>query len=213
MFRRFWPKVLLLLATTLPAAAQTHVLPNRLNFAADAVLPSRLEAASELALGIHLIPEHLTPAARNMAVTAPRAVTRVYTTSARGAEFRPAEATISASPARSEAGRFRDAIAIHRTPFGESVRVPMLSGAGGRFAVDGYYATSPMENVLMGLPGSGSLPARGIGAHSHLVERAPQSNLTYGLSLTMRLGKANKNAASSSFVKCLGGIIGRSGRS
>lgn len=73
------------------------------------------------------------------------------------------------------------------TPFVQDVHVPVLSLAGGRFQLGGYYRMVSAENFQMGLPGGGSLPAWSIGVQSHIMVVAPQLDQGGGFSVSLHL--------------------------
>ena len=204
MQKRLPYAILLMLVLTQAGLAQTHLLTTRLNYSADATIPVRLDATPEHArsawLGAELGPAPIAIPVRHSAAKLAPVVFDKGT--------RPA----APRGTRSSVGRLFDSVTVQDTPFTEHVSLPMLASLGGRLAVNGFYSLSPMENVLMGLPGSGSLPAWGVSGYSHLVVSAPQHNAALGLSFSMRLGRS-RDGASNSFLKCLGGLFGRGGRS
>jgi len=87
----------------------------------------------------------------------------------------------------SHSSRLESMAGFAETPFVQQARVPVASLSGGRVQLAGFYRTRVMENVLMGLPGAGSLPAWGISLQSHSGIRVPRAEHSYGFSLSLRL--------------------------
>jgi len=73
------------------------------------------------------------------------------------------------------------------TPFMQDVHVPVLSVAGGRLEFGAYYRLLSAENIQMGLPGGGTLPAWSISTQSHLLVIAPRMDEGAGFSVLLRL--------------------------
>ncbi len=73
------------------------------------------------------------------------------------------------------------------TPFVQDVQVPVLSVAGGRMQLSGYYRMVSAENFQMGLPGGGTLDAWSVSAQSHVAVLAPRMDQGAGFSVSLRL--------------------------
>jgi hypothetical protein len=76
---------------------------------------------------------------------------------------------------------------LTETPFVQEVHVPMVSLAGGRLELAGYYRMLSAENFQMGLPGGGTLDAWSVSAQSHAAVRAPRMDQGAGFSVALRL--------------------------
>jgi hypothetical protein len=76
---------------------------------------------------------------------------------------------------------------LTETPFAQEVHVPMISLAGGRLELSGYYRMLSAENFQMGLPGGGTLDAWSVNAQSHAAVLAPRTDQGAGFSVTLRL--------------------------
>ncbi len=76
---------------------------------------------------------------------------------------------------------------LTETPFAQEVHVPMISVAGGRMELGGYYRMLSAENFQMGLPGGGTLDAWSVGLQSHVAVLAPKMDVGAGFSVMVRL--------------------------
>lgn len=72
-------------------------------------------------------------------------------------------------------------VEVFRAPFVKQVRVTVVRLWGGRLQLGGFASTSRTENGLLGFPGSGGSVLPGV--------RVPRANRSYGLCLTLRLGR------------------------
>jgi hypothetical protein len=73
------------------------------------------------------------------------------------------------------------------TPFVQHVLVPVVSFAGGRLQVGGYLRMESSENIQMGLPGCGSLPAWSVGLQNHEAVIVPRADASAGFNISFRL--------------------------
>lgn len=94
---------------------------------------------------------------------------------------------------------------VVKTPFVRHTRVGIVQLWGGRLQLGGFASTHHMENVLLGLSGSAGLlgfpiPHPGVGM--------PRANMSYGLSLTFRLGGDAHTDRRVEGWRCLAGIVG-----
>lgn len=111
------------------------------------------------------------------------------------------------SPLRDRALSLGSLAATSETPFAQQVNFPVLCPPSGRFEVGGFFAMRPMENLLWGLPGAGSLPARGVAGHSHPGVWAPYPEQSFGLSLRIHLhGRADLTSRPQAW-RCLGKLL------
>ncbi len=72
----------------------------------------------------------------------------------------------------------------------------------------GFYSFQPTENVLLGLPGAGSLPASSVSMQSHPGVLIPRADMSYGLSLWLRLKPESEPSPHSLVFRCLGWVLG-----
>jgi hypothetical protein len=76
---------------------------------------------------------------------------------------------------------------LTETPFAQEVHVPMISLAGGRLELSGYYRMLSAENFQMGLPGGGTLDAWSVALQAHAAVLAPKMDVGAGFSVALRL--------------------------
>ena len=76
---------------------------------------------------------------------------------------------------------------LTETPFVQQVHVPVISLAGGRFQLAGYYRMLSAENFQLGLPGGGSQDAWSVSAQSHVAVIAPRLDQGAGFSVSLHL--------------------------
>jgi hypothetical protein len=93
------------------------------------------------------------------------------------------------------------------TPFVERAGVPVVSLWHGGVQLGGFYSLSPVENVLLGLPGSGSLPAWTATPHAHPGALVPRDDVSYGLSLTIRVPRGSEPGSHMQVWRCLGWVV------
>ncbi len=79
------------------------------------------------------------------------------------------------------------------TPFVQHVLVPVASFGGGRVQVGGYLRMESSENIQMGLPGCGSLPAWSVGMQSHEAVIVPRADASAGFNVSFNLRSAGSN--------------------
>lgn len=96
---------------------------------------------------------------------------------------------------------------VVRTPFVRQVRMEVARFWGGRLQLDGFESTRYMENVQLGLSGSGFRNPRG-GAF------VPRADSVYGITLRFRLGREGQTKARAEGWSCLARLVspGRSSR-
>src|SRR5229473_6462098 len=73
------------------------------------------------------------------------------------------------------------------TPFVEHVSLPVASISGGRIEFGGFYSYQATQNVLLGLPGGGSLPAWSVNQQTHPGAVVPLADVSYGLRVVLRM--------------------------
>ena len=73
------------------------------------------------------------------------------------------------------------------TPFVQHVLVPVISLGGGRVEVGGYLRMSSTENIQMGLPGCGTLPAWSVATQNHAAVIVPRADASAGFNISFRL--------------------------
>jgi hypothetical protein len=82
----------------------------------------------------------------------------------------------------------QDVVLSTRTPFVNETSLSMAEIWRGRIRFSGVSRVNSMENMLLGLPASGGLPAWSVTGQSHAGLWTPEDASTYGLSLTFRSG-------------------------
>jgi hypothetical protein len=97
------------------------------------------------------------------------------------------------------------------TPFAEDVRLPLTSLAGGRLRFGPFYNFSQTENILLGLPGAGSLPAWSVSLRNHPGVTVPLADESYGLSLSIRPKRDSEPGPRVHLLRCLGWALGARG--
>ena len=100
------------------------------------------------------------------------------------------------------------AIQYSGTPFKEQFRLPIGSFLGGRVLLGGFGAVVPMENILWGLPGSGSLPEWSEIRMGHPGLNVPYFNNSYGLSLALHPTGQPGRRVGSRLGRCVGWLLG-----
>ncbi len=210
-FAKLFPIIVLLLTPGLPTAAQNSPAP-RLNPTAPTTLPARLDGPLPLVNMASLrrpalLPQRpaLVPA---LTLTVPleaplRLPAPVY-----------AERTLELAPrviqTHNHSASLESSVGYVETPFGEEARLPLASLAGGRLQFGPFYNFSQTENVLMGLPGAGSLPAWS-GMQNHAGVTVPLADESYGLNLSIRLKRDPEPGPRIHLLRCVGWVLGARG--
>jgi hypothetical protein len=81
------------------------------------------------------------------------------------------------------------------TPFVQHVLVPVISLGGGRVEVGGYLRMSSTENIQMGLPGCGTLPAWSVATQNHPAVIVPRADASAGFNISFRLHGTGSSAS------------------
>jgi len=102
-----------------------------------------------------------------------------------------------------------NAVEFSETAFGQQYRMTIGSLFGGRIRLGGFGNVTPMENILRGLPGSGSLLALSSTPMGHAGLKTPRDDHSYGLSLTLHRAGNAEGPPSVNLVRCLGRLVGR----
>ncbi len=100
------------------------------------------------------------------------------------------------------------AIGLTRTPFAERVNLPLASISGGQFELGGFYSYRATENVLLGLPGGGSLPAWSVSQQAHPGVTVPLADASYGLSVLLRMKRGRQPGPRLHVWRCLAWVVG-----
>jgi hypothetical protein len=101
------------------------------------------------------------------------------------------------------------AIQFSETPFMEQYRMPIGSFLGGRVLLGGFGSVVPTENILWGLPGSGSLPNWSEIRVGHPGLDVPYFNNSFGLSLTLHRTGHPDQGVGSGLGRCVSWLLGR----
>ncbi|HEX2713852.1 MAG TPA: hypothetical protein VHM88_16780 [Candidatus Acidoferrales bacterium] len=103
------------------------------------------------------------------------------------------------------------AVGYVETPFAEELRTPVAWLLRGRLQFGPFYSFRQTENVLLGLPGSGTLPAWSVGIQNHPGLLVPLADKSYGLSLSLRIKRQTEPAPRIHMLRCLGRVLGTRG--
>jgi hypothetical protein len=95
------------------------------------------------------------------------------------------------------------------TDFAAERFFPMIAPRKGRFEISGYYGLRSMENMLMGLPGAGVLPAWSVTRQAHLAVSTPYTDVSYGLSVKIHFHHDDDGSLRAAGFHCLGKLIGK----
>ena len=95
------------------------------------------------------------------------------------------------------------------TPFVQQTLVPLARFAGGHLELGGFDTLRPMENELLGPPPSGNLAVWSVAAQVHPGIWVPQSDESYGLSLSIHLKRELEPGRQTQALRCLGWVVGR----
>src|SRR5260370_11901588 len=94
-------------------------------------------------------------------------------------------------------------VEISETPFGQQYRMTIGSLFGGRVLLGGFGNVTPMENILQGLPGSGTLLALSSTPMGRAGLKTPKVDQSYGLGLTLHRSGNAEGALSTKLIHCL----------
>jgi hypothetical protein len=90
------------------------------------------------------------------------------------------------------------------TAFAQEVALPLLASSRGKFEFQGFFRLRATENILMGLPGSGSLPAWGVSTQSHPGVWTPMADQSFGVSLKLHLHRGDVVSRNAQGLHCIG---------
>jgi hypothetical protein len=94
------------------------------------------------------------------------------------------------------------------TPFVEHMSLPVASISGGRIEFGGFYSYQATQNVLLGLPGGGSLPAWGVNQRAHPGAVVPLPDVSYGLRVALRMRRYPQPGQRLHVLRCLAWMVG-----
>ena len=97
------------------------------------------------------------------------------------------------------------------TPFAEQARLPLGSLSRGRMQFGAFYSFSQAENLLLGLPGAGSPPARSGSMQNHPGVTVPLADESYGFSVSIRLKRDAEPGPRIHVLRCLAWVLGARG--
>ncbi len=100
------------------------------------------------------------------------------------------------------------ALGYVETPFAEQTRLRLGSLSGGRMQLGAFYSFSQTENLLLGPPGSGSLPAWSVSTQNHPGVTVPLADESYGLSVSIRLKRDAEPDPRIHVLRCLAWVLG-----
>jgi hypothetical protein len=85
----------------------------------------------------------------------------------------------------------------------------MIAPAKGKIELSGYYGLRPMENMLMGLPGAGVLPAWSVTRQAHPAIVTPYTDVSYGLTMKIHFHHDADGSLHAAGLHCLGKLVGK----
>jgi hypothetical protein len=94
------------------------------------------------------------------------------------------------------------------TPFAQETRLPVAALWGGRLKLGGFDKLSPMENMLLGPPASGRLPAWSVTTQAHPGLWVPLAEESYGLRLAVHLKRDSQPGPHTQVWRCLARVVG-----
>ena len=94
------------------------------------------------------------------------------------------------------------------TPFVEHMSLPVASISGGRIEFGGFYSYQAMQNVLLGLPGGGSLPAWSVNQQAHPGVAVPLGDESFGLRVSLRMRRDAQPGPRLHVLRCLAWMVG-----
>ncbi len=94
------------------------------------------------------------------------------------------------------------------TPFVEHVSLPVASISGGRIEFGGFYSYQATQNVLLGLPGGGSLPAWSVNQQAHPGVAVPLGDESFGLRVSLRMKRDPQPGPRLHVLRCLAWMVG-----
>ncbi len=100
------------------------------------------------------------------------------------------------------------AMAFVGTPFARQVSLPVGSISGGRLELGGFYSYQATQNVLLGLPGGGSLPAWGVNQQAHPGVAVPLGDESFGLRVSLRMKRDPQPGPRLHVLRCLARMVG-----
>jgi len=94
------------------------------------------------------------------------------------------------------------------TPFVEHMSLPVVSISGGRIEFGGFYSYQATQNVLLGLPGGGSLPAWSVNQQTHPGAVVPLADISYGLRVSLHMKRDPQPGPRLHVLRCLARMVG-----
>ena len=194
----------LLLVTCLPAVAQeSFVLPRPALLALSARLDAPRPPATSHSSLRRTLPPRLAPApTSSVRVEAPLHL-QIPTYSER--TLWPAA---NENLRHNHSSVLESAMAFVGTPFAREVSLPVSSISGGRLELGGFYSYKATQNVLLGLPGGGSLPAWSVNQQAHPGVAVPLGDESFGLRVSLRLKRDPQPGPRLHVLRCLARMVG-----
>ena len=100
------------------------------------------------------------------------------------------------------------AMAFVGTSFARQVSLPVSSISGGRLELSGFYSYQATQNVLLGLPGGGSLPAWSVNQQAHPGVAVPLGDESFGLRVSLRMKRDPQPGPRLHVLRCLARMVG-----
>jgi len=195
----------------LPTAAQNSPAPG-LNLTAPTTFPARLDGPL-LLVNMASLRRPALLAQRPALVPAPTLTVPLIAPVRLSAQVY-AERTWLARrvlPTHNHSASLESSVGYVETPFAEEAGLRLASLAGGRLLFGPFYNFSQTENILLGLPGGGSLPAGSVSMQNHAGVTVPLADESYGLNLSIRLKRDPEPGPRIHLLRCMGWVLGARG--
>jgi hypothetical protein len=199
----------LLLVTCLPAVAQESFLSPRPAPAAALAFVARLETPGPLVTSNSMPrqtrPPRIAPARTPTFSVRVEAPLRLQISAYSDRTIWPAA---PGAWSHNHSSALESAMNYVGTPFVEHMSLPVASISGGRIEFGGFYSYQATQNVLLGLPGGGSLPAWSVNQQTHPGAVVPLADVSYGLRVVLRMRRDSQPGQRLHVLRCLAWMVG-----
>ena len=196
----------LMLVTCLPAVAQeSFVLPRPALLALSARLDAPRPPSTSHSSLRRTLPPRLAPAPTPTSSVRVEAPLRLQTPTYSERTIWPAA---NENLRHNHSSVLESAMAFVGTPFTRQVSLPVSSISGGRLELGGFYSYKATQNVLLGLPGGGSLPAWSVNQQTHPGVAVPLGDESFGLRVSLRMKRDPQSGPRLHVLRCLARMVG-----
>jgi len=196
----------LMLVTCLPAVAQESlVLPRPALLALSARLDAPRPPATSHSSLRRTLPPRLAPAPTPTSSVRVEAPLRLQIPTYSERTIWPAA---NENLRHNHSSVLESAMAFVGTPFARQVSLPVSSISGGRLELSGFYSYQATQNVLLGLPGGGSLPAWSVNQQAHPGVAVPLGDESFGLRVSLRMRRDAQPGPRLHVLRCLAWMVG-----